>query len=76
MKPSDDQTLTRAGLEWDYNNFLFVRAGYKFNDDIATYSFGTGFKVGFDRYQLRIDYAYSEYGLLGVAHRFGFSFVL
>jgi hypothetical protein len=76
MKPSDDQTLTRAGLEWNFNDFLFVRGGYKFNDDIATYSFGTGFKVGFDRYQLRIDYAYSEYGLLGVAHRFGFNFML
>ncbi len=76
MKPSDDQTLTRAGLEWNFNNFLFVRGGYKFNDDIATYSFGAGFKVGFERYQLRIDYAYSEYGLLGVAHRFGFNFML
>ncbi|MBD3287699.1 PorV/PorQ family protein [candidate division KSB1 bacterium] len=76
MKPSDDQTLTRAGLEWSFKDFLFIRGGYKFNDDIATYSFGAGFKVGIERYQLRIDYAYSEYGLLGVAHRFGFNFVL
>lgn len=76
MKPSDDQTLTRAGVEWNFNDLLFVRGGYKFNDDIATYSFGGGIKVGFDRYHLRIDYAYSEYGLLGVAHRFGFNFIL
>ncbi|MBN2354589.1 PorV/PorQ family protein [candidate division KSB1 bacterium] len=76
MKPSDDQTLTRAGFEWNIQDLLFLRTGYKFNDDIATFSFGAGFQTGVDRYRLRIDYAYSEYGLLGVVHRFGLNFTL
>lgn len=70
-KPSDGSPQMRAGAEWNYNNILFLRGGYKFNHEVAKYSFGGGVKMDVIGASIRADYSYSDFSDLGIAHRFG-----
>lgn len=71
LKPNDGQPLGQMGAEWCYQDLLFLRAGYQPNHDIATYSFGAGVKLNVLSNNLKFDYSYSDFSLLGQAHRFG-----
>ncbi len=71
VKPNDGEPLAQVGTEWNYNQLLFLRGGYRFNHDVETFSFGTGLKFDLARFQTRFDYSYSDYALLGATHRFG-----
>jgi len=75
MKPNDGRPLGQVGTEWNYRNTLFARAGYRLNHDVATYSFGGGLRMDIGGYHLRFDYAYSDFSLLGVAHRFSIGLI-
>ena len=35
VKPNDESPLAQAGLEWNYNELLFLRGGYRFNHEVA-----------------------------------------
>lgn len=71
IKPNDGQPLTQVGLEWGYDNMFFARGGYKINYDVATYSFGVGFKLDISGVGSKVDYSYSKFGILGASHRVG-----
>ncbi|MBI3586585.1 MAG: PorV/PorQ family protein [Ignavibacteriales bacterium] len=71
VKPNEGEPMAQVGTEWNYQNTFFVRAGYRLNHTVATYSFGGGMQFGVGEYHLRADYSYSNYLLLGGAHRFG-----
>ena len=71
MKPNDGQTLAQVGAEWAFQSLLFLRGGYKLNHDIARLSGGGGVRVTLGVYDVGFDYALSQFGALGVAHRFG-----
>lgn len=71
FKPNDGKPLGQIGAEWNYRDLLFLRAGYRVNHDVARYAFGGGVQVGLGNYRLSFDYAYSDFMLLGAAHRFG-----
>ncbi|MFQ6674792.1 MAG: PorV/PorQ family protein [Fidelibacterota bacterium] len=71
VKPNDGQPLGQAGTEWNYHDFLFLRAGYPLNHDVATSSFGGGIQLRLGGNLMNVDYAYSGFNLLGAAHRFG-----
>jgi len=71
IKPNDGQPLGQVGAEWNYENLLFVRSGYNLNHDVTTYSFGGGLRWRIRGYGFRLDYAYTDFSLLGAAHRFG-----
>ena len=71
IKPNDGQPLMQDGLEWNYDDMFFTRGGYKLNYDVATYSFGVGFKLNISEFISRVDYSYSSFGILGVSHRVG-----
>ena len=71
LKPNDGQPLGQIGAEWDYHNIIFARTGYRINYDVAGYSFGGGLLMNIQGYQLRFDYSFSNFILLGGAHRFG-----
>lgn len=71
LKPNDGQPLSQVGAEWNYQNLLFLRTGYRLNHDVASYSFGTGVKLKISGYAFRFDYSYSDFSLLGQSHRFG-----
>lgn len=70
-QPRDYDQQFNFGLEYGFNNILFVRAGYKMNYDEESVSFGFG--LAFNNY--RIDYAFSDFGdYLDSVHRFSFGF--
>lgn len=71
VKPNDGKPLGSFGSEWSYENMFFLRGGYQFYHEVATYTFGGGVHAGFAGYDVRADYSYNNYRLLGGAHRFG-----
>ena len=56
--PRDYDQQYNTGLEWGYQDLLFIRTGYKFNYDTQGISFGMG--VRFNNF--RGDYSYANYG--------------
>lgn len=74
VKPNEGQPLAQVGAEWNYQNTFFLRAGHRLNYSVATYSYGGGVQLDVRGYRLRADYSYSNYQLLGAAHRFGIGF--
>lgn len=73
-KPNEGRPLANIGTEWNYQNMLFLRSGYRLNHSVANYTFGGGIKIDLTGYSARCDYSYSNYLLLGAAHRIGFGF--
>jgi hypothetical protein len=71
QKPNEGAPLAQLGTEWNYQNMLFLRGGYRLNHAVANYTFGGGARIDVQGYSLRFDYSYSNFLLLGVAHRFG-----
>ena len=71
QKPNEGKPLAQFGVEWNYQNLLFLRGGYRLNHAVANYSFGGGARAEVEGYSLRFDYSYSNFLLLGAAHRFG-----
>lgn len=69
--PNDNVERINMGAEYWLMNLIAFRAGYMARHDSQTLSFGAGFK--FDLSELgdvRIDYAYSDLGILEGVHRF------
>jgi hypothetical protein len=65
--PRDYDQQYNTGLEWGYQDLLFLRTGYKFNYDTQGISFGFGFQTN----NFRGDYSYASYGeYLFNIHRF------
>jgi hypothetical protein len=56
--PRDYDQQYNTGLEWGYENLLFIRSGYKFNYDTQGISFGMGVRIN----SFRGDYSYASYG--------------
>ncbi|MFZ0391667.1 MAG: PorV/PorQ family protein [Calditrichia bacterium] len=73
-KPNDGKPLSQIGAEWSYDDLVFLRGGYHINHDVAQYAFGGGLQWGMSGFTLKFDYAYSDFSLLGVTHRFGAGF--
>lgn len=71
VKPNEGRPIAQAGLEWNYSNMLFLRGGYKFGQAVTNYSFGAGARTNLEGYDLRIDYSYSNFLLLGASNRIG-----
>jgi opacity protein-like surface antigen len=58
-------------------DMVALRGGYKLGYDEDTYAFGAGFQYAlFGSVKIRLDYSYSDMGILDVVHRgsFGLSF--
>ena len=73
VQPRDYDQQYNVGLEYGFENILFLRGGYKLNYDEE--SFSIGFGVNYSNY--RVDYAYSDFGeYLDSVHRFSFGISL
>ena len=73
VQPRDFDQQHLVGMEYNYDNLIFLRGGYKFNGDQEGLSTGVG--LLFKNY--RLDYAFNDYGeFLNSVHRFtiGFQF--
>lgn len=61
----DNQMRSKYGVEYEWKQMLALRGGYKVNYDVATFTFGGGFRIPVRNMSLRFDYAYADYGDLG-----------
>lgn len=75
-KPNDVRTLIRGGFEWNFTNMIFLRTGYNFNHDTATFSVGGGLKLNISNNNIGIDYSYTNYSELGGVNKIGIDFIL
>jgi len=73
MHPNDNSESINLGLELNLLKYLSLRGGYRnwlLPDSEGGLTLGVGLKVDFaDSYDVRFDYAYSDYGRLNAAHR-------
>lgn len=60
--PNDYSQQGHFGLEYEFANFLALRAGYKFNYDFEGLTFGGGLKHSLGGVQLTVDYSYGSMG--------------
>jgi hypothetical protein len=75
--PNDNAENIRMGLEYDYKDLLFLRAGYRINvEDQPFPAFGMGIRARVGRHPLRFDYAADPLKYLGLMHRVGIGFYM
>jgi hypothetical protein len=71
IKPNDGLEKVNLGGEYFFYHYFFVRAGYRFNYDEETYTFGFGGEYTIeDNIRLKVDYAYADLGRFSYANMF------
>jgi hypothetical protein len=74
-KPIDNYLFVSAGTEYTPISFLALRLGYRYRwsglelDDLSGFSAGIGFTMALNSTNLKLDYAFTPYGVLGNSHR-------
>jgi len=72
--PSDNLEKYNFGVEYTYKEMFILRSGHRFNYDIDGLTAGGGLRVPFgEDSELRVDYAYQDFGILTQVHRFSMS---
>jgi len=72
---SDTQEQVALGAEYAWNDLLFLRGGYIFNDDELGWNTGVGLHLNLTDINITIDYAARDLGRFGLGHCVGLSFV-
>ncbi|HOJ19176.1 MAG: UPF0164 family protein [Ignavibacteriales bacterium] len=72
VHPNDNSEAINSGLEYSWNNIVFLRAGYKSlfeqnGEQGLTLGAGINYKI-FDAVALALDYAYEDFGILTNVH--------
>lgn len=76
-RPNDYSERVNVGCEYSFRNLFYMRTGYRFNYDEGNFSAGFGLASTVTNLNLKIDYAYSDYGdAFGAVHRVSFGFGL
>lgn len=75
-KPNDGEPVGRIGIEYGFQDLLFLRGGYRINYSTARFAFGGGVKFSVGRRGAAADYAYIDYSELGAAHQVGLKITL
>ena len=71
-RPNDSDEQYNLGLEYVFQELLFLRGGYKFNYDTEDWSGGLGVSLKNLGLNGSLDYAYSHYKFLPATHMFSF----
>ncbi len=74
--PTDADERINLGAEYTLAKRIYLRGGYKFNYDEESFTAGGGLNLPVTNYNLMIDYAFQEFGILGETHRFSLGFRL
>jgi hypothetical protein len=69
IHPRDYAERIHLGAEYWFKNMVAVRTGYKFNYDEEGISFGAGLKYNVSGLNLKLDYAYSNFGVFESVNR-------
>lgn len=73
IQPRDYNQQNSFGIEYSFDNMIYLRGGYKFNGDQQGLSAGLGLKYN----NYRVDYSFANFGsYLGSVHRFTVGFEL
>lgn len=73
--PSDNLEKYNAGAEYTFKDRFVLRGGSRFNYDTDGLTFGGGVRVPFGQEnEIRVDYAYQDFGILTEVHRFSMAF--
>ena len=72
--PVDNAENASLGVEYQFLKVLSARLGYKFNYDEEKFTVGAGLELPLWTSNMRVDYAYTDFGILEAAHRFSFDF--
>jgi hypothetical protein len=67
--PNDNAENLALGLEYSWNNLIFLRSGYKINVDEENISFGAGVNIPLGFSNVKFDYAFVNFTNLGATHR-------
>jgi hypothetical protein len=67
--PNDNRERINVGTEMTILGQVFLRAGYRFNYDLESATFGAGVVAPLGGSSLRFDYSYALYKLLANVHR-------
>ena len=62
FQPNDYAQQAHLGCEYEFSESFALRAGYKFNYDYESFTFGGGIKQNIGPVQLSIDYSYGSIG--------------
>jgi len=73
LHPRDYTERIHLGFEYSYKN-LALRAGYKFNYNEENFCAGFGLNQSIENTNLKLDYAYTSFGVFESVHRFSFGF--
>ncbi len=76
LHPRDYAERIHTGLEYNISDMLFLRGGYKFNYDEEGLTAGIGVRYGMQNVNMRVDYAYSAFGIFDAVHRFSLGVTL
>lgn len=70
--PNDNAENIRIGVEYNYKDLFYLRAGYKLNvDDQNMPTAGIGLRMRAGKHPLILDYAFDPMRYLGMVHRVG-----
>jgi hypothetical protein len=73
--PSDNKERQNVGLEYSYNNFVFLRSGYNINYDTETFAAGAGVQMQTSQSTaINADYSFVDMAALGGVHRVSLAF--
>lgn len=69
LHPRDYPERINFGAEYCFNKIVYLRAGYKFITDEEGLTAGIGLKHSIGPMEIKIDYAYTDFGLFEQVHR-------
>ncbi|MEE9431383.1 MAG: PorV/PorQ family protein [Melioribacteraceae bacterium] len=67
--PNDNSENISTGVEYAWQEILFLRGGYRFNVDEQNLSIGAGFKLNTDYGNATLNYSFNNFERLGSVHR-------
>ncbi len=69
--PSDNLEKYNGGVEYTYRDMFSLRGGSRINYDVDQWTIGGGVRLPFsDEREIRVDYAFQDWGILTQNHRF------
>ena len=73
--PSDNKERQNFGVEYSYNDFLFLRTGYNVNFDAENFAAGAGVALQTSQStSIDVDYSFTDMAALGSVHRVSLGF--
>ncbi len=74
LHPNNYSERVNIGLEYQFQQMLFLRFGYQTNRDLASWSAGLGFNTSISDYDVGINYSYSKFDFFDSVSRVSLNF--